>query len=238
MLYFYFTWPSGRTSCPFLIGLLSFLLLSSWRAHPGAHKFRDPLAPGWYDSCGIRASWDSVTRNMTRSFKDQTEVQHIENIIPLVASAYGSLFRLRSWDASSSKLSSSIGHAYLPLDEVEYFLPMTWTNWSGYEKHLRGKAPRPVVGDLVAMKCHFPASHWRIIYPHNGSLILSQEVLKKFRSFEDESRRWGRALSPITSILLVSCVGTSVDSSRRMKMSFEENFEQLPSRYHSLALNA
>lgn len=117
------------------------------------------------------------------------------------------------------------------------FLLMTWINWSGYEKHLRGKAPRPVVGDLVAMKCHFPASHWRIIYPHNDSLILSQEVLKKFRSFEGESRCW-RALSPITSILLVSYASTSENSSRRMKISFEENSEQLLNRYYSLAQNA
>ena len=56
---------------------------------------------------------------MTRSFKDQIEVQHVEHIIPLIASAYGSLSRLRSWDASSFKLSSSIGPTYLPLAEVE-----------------------------------------------------------------------------------------------------------------------
>lgn len=81
-------------------------------------------------------------------------------------------------------------------------------------------------------------SHWRICSPHNGSLILSQEFMRKLRSFEVGSRRRRRALSPITSVLLVSCVGKSVGSSRRMKMSFEEDSEQLLSRYHPLAQNA
>lgn len=114
---------------------------------------------------------------------------------------------------------------------------MAWTNWSGYEKHLQGKAPRPVVDDLVAMKCHFPASHWRISYPHSGFLILSQEFLKN--SF---FRGWIKTLKdPFTNHIhfaCVSCVGIFVDSSRRMMMSFEEDSVQLLSRYHSLAQNA
>ena len=56
-------------------------------------------------------------------------------------------------------------------------------------------------------------------------------------------RGWIKTLKKDPSInhihfAFVSCVGTSVGSSRRMMMSFEEDSEQLPSRYHSLAQNA